>query len=242
MSDGTQTESDNITIHGCLECLRILDVSTDGQRAWDLSLYPVRELPDGVAASEDLGLFSATLENSFGKEYYYDQAMPDFLDEEQKKAFASAEYIITTAHNAFGSGSVDNSATINDIMYFPCGVDYASFVDYFESVFTYKYSAELLNQMNAENRKFLNVGGELYEVGTGWGGNLLYSGRKFELTSKSDSEIKFKLTAHYSYKDHITDEEYDEMPENEREYDKEFTFTMKNTPNGWRFDEYNLWL
>lgn len=237
--DGVQIESDIITVHGCLECLRILDVSQDGSRAWDLSLYPVDGIPDGIEIDKNLSLFDGTLDNYDGKENFYEMEMPDFLDEEQQHLFANAEYLwVNSICTMFSCKSDDEFIMTDDFAGKAYGIDYGSFVDYVETVFTQKYSAEFLNNMSM----IKNVGGEIYDVGLGRDSNILYTGRTFELISKSDSEIKFKLIAHYSYKGHIEDDEYNSMPDNEREYDEKYLFSMVNTPNGWRFDEFEFWL
>lgn len=237
--NGTQEESDNITIHGCLDCLRILDVSSDGQRAYDLALYPVNAIPEGVTVNQDLALFDGTLDNYKDKQKLYDEGMPDFLDEAQQKLFASAEYLYLNSIDAqFDCKSDAPMVSNDDFVGKPYGIDFGSFVDYVETVLSAPCAAEFLNDIGI----YKNIGGELYCAGGGRGSNLLYTGRSFVLDSKSESEIQFKLIAHNSYQDHIPDEEYHAMAEDKREFDEEYHFTMVKTPNGWRFSEFEYWM
>lgn len=234
-----QVESDNITIHGCLDCLRILDVSNDGQRAYDLALYPVKAIPEGVTVNKNLALFDGTFDNYKDKQKLYDEGMPDFLDEAQQKLFASAEYLyLNSIDTQFACKSDAPMVTNDNFTGKPYGIDFGSFVDYVETVLSAPCSAAFLNEIGI----YKNIGGELYSMGGGRGSNLLYTGRSFTLVSKNESEIKFKLIAHNSYKDHISDEEYNAMAEDKRESDEEYNFTMVKTADGWRFSTFEYWM
>lgn len=222
--DSTVKESDKITFHGSYECMR-LDVKTsDGTVKAEYALRRLKNELDIQPTGNKLRAFDCKLDNDEYKSRYYNDTMPDFLNEEQKKQFANAEYIISILDMTSMWFDMNEEVSDSDMERnsFPTGIYYKSLQDYIESVFSYKFSAEFMNKLY----RYFNCNEELYAGMTARGQRNQYESRTFRLVSKSDDEISFKLISHLN--DGSPDEEYD--------------IIMKKTDNGWRFDKFDFWL
>ena len=237
VENGSQKKSDIYSIHGCFECLCLDVTDPDGIENYKYSLYPADNFPDDTSPNKNLTEFSSTLDNYNWKDRLFNQEMPDFFNDDQKRLFANAEYLMDNFELEAKFNSKQSYILRDNWRYFQTGESYESFVYYTESVFTPQLSAALLNQ----DKGFLNVRGEMCFTDGARGAHITYSSRSFNLISQNDKEIKFKLIAHNSFKGVITEDAYNNLPDEEKEFDKEYTFTMIKTLDGWRFSEFNYW-
>ncbi len=175
--------------------------------------------------------------------YFMD--LPQFMNEEQGTAFANAHYLV--AQSLFNSsmgltaenGRVD-LLLYNDtpVQFMRTGVDYYSFDRYVRSAFT----DDLAEGLFLNDNSYRNLDGELVVAESARGSNIFYVGRGFELVSSDENELKFKVIGYYSQIGVLTEEEYYELPEEEREWTEEFNITIVKTADGWKVSQFNFWL
>ena len=89
---------------------------------------------------------------------------------------------------------------------------------------------------------YQNLDGELICCQGSRGADIFYVGRTFELISSDENELKFTLTAHYSAIEVYGEEEYNKLPDNEKEWSETFNYSIVKTENGWRVAQFSLWL
>ena len=124
------------------------------------------------------------------------------------------------------------------VQFMRTGVDYNSFDRYVRSVFT----DDLAEGLFLSDNLYRNLDGELVVVESARGSNIFYVGRTFELVSSDDNELKFKVIGYYSQIEVLTEEEFNELPPEEREWTEEFDITIVNTADGWKVSQFNFWL
>lgn len=175
--------------------------------------------------------------------YFMD--LPQFMNEEQGTAFANAHYLVAQSlfESSMGltaeNGRVDlllNGDT--PVQFMRTGVDYYSFDRYVRSVFT----DDLAEGLFLGDYTYRNIDGELVVAESARGSNIFYVGRTFELVSSDDNELKFKVIGYYSQIGVLTEEEFNELPPEEREWTEEFDITIVNTADGWKVSQFNFWL
>ena len=124
------------------------------------------------------------------------------------------------------------------VQFMRTGVDYYSFDRYVRSAFT----DDLAEGLFLNDNSYRNLDGELVVAESARGSNIFYVGRGFELVSSDENELKFKVIGYYSQIGVLTEEEYYELPEEEREWTEEFNITIVKTADGWKVSQFNFWL
>lgn len=178
--------------------------------------------------SSKLATFTNTLDTFELKSFFFESPMPEFFNDEQKKIYANADYIMEWATFNPSTAINDDNAPQKKLkasdgteyQFAASGVSYDSFKAYVESAFTPEFAAKSI----LTDKFFVNIDGELYCMCGGGGGNPCYEDRTFELVSQSDKEIKFTLVAH--------------MNDGEKKWEDKYSYTMQNTDKGWRFSEF----
>lgn len=125
------------------------------------------------------------------------------------------------------------SASINGMEVFHVSpaafADYSAFYTAVLSCFTADYAESAL----FGNEEYFSLDGELYTSLASRASNSTFRYAKAELTSQTDTQIDFAVTAHYY-------EAY--QPENLRESTKTVNYTAVYTENGWRFSLFGGYL
>lgn len=190
------------------------------------------------------------------------KSVPDFLDEEQqilyRKAFSLIYYRSVPTYRSMefadslnyyiGKYNIikpygDNSGNyrISQGRY----QNWEDFIALLHSVFTEEFASEAF-YLNSPRSSYYNYNGKLAEIDASGIWNKDYNPNfkdKFELISKTDSEIVFNLIGHYSSfypKEGETNEERKARIETSWEWTQEFTIRMVMTESGWRFDEFHV--
>ena len=225
----------------------------------NITLKDSEEVNEGVSPFLD-GVEPLPIERALYK------VVPDFLDEEQQMLYRKA-YSLLYLKRVQPSLSMEFSKSLNyyieekyQTIMLPYGETEMSFeisqgryqnwddlLDLWHSVFTEEYTADLLG-LNDNFSAFYNYNGKLatiYDV-SGISMDSSYNLNfedKFELISQNDSEIVFKLIAHFSSfypKNGETYEERDARLESGWEWTEEFAIRMEMTESGWRFSEFHV--
>ncbi|MGN0690515.1 MAG: hypothetical protein ACI4KH_08865 [Oscillospiraceae bacterium] len=197
-----------------------------------------------VTPAVNLREFDKKLSDMKFKDAYY-MDLPEFFNEEQGEAFANAHYIVSMSSCSTSLGLTPENGTVPVILngdqpydFYRTGVSYESFEKYIRSIFT----DELAESFFLNDYYYQNLDGELICGDGARGSNIFYVGRTFELISSDEKELKFTLTAHYSAIELYSEEEYNKLPDNEKEWSETFTYSIVNTENGWRVAQFSLWL
>ena len=197
-----------------------------------------------VTPAVNLREFDKKLSDISNKDAYY-MDLPDFFNEEQGEAFANAQYTVSMScfDTSFGltpeNGTVP--VTLNSdqpIDFIRTGVSYDSFEKYIRSIFT----DDMAESLFLNGYYYQNLDGELICCQGSRGADIFYVGRTFELISSDENELKFTLTAHYSAIELYSEEEYNKLPDNEKEWSETFNYSIVKTENGWRVAQFSLWL
>lgn len=185
--------------------------------------------------------FTKTLENAEDKERFY-KNQPDFLTAEQKELWSRAFYLTymnVSAENFGFTGDYEKSprktADGNEYHYIRTGTDYGEFYSALSEVFTDDF---LENTFIGET--YINDGGELLFMKKYLEEDISYRSHTYQLISQSGDEIRFKLTAYYSWNG-IAQLGNLDKGEAEEHYEEHY-FTMVKEDGKWKFSEFDYWL
>lgn len=172
---------------------------------------------------------------------------PDFLDENQIETFKTAQALIADDRycNCFGYYPSEMSDSVGvdwngyNITYYLTGASFASFEEYINSVLTQEAADNILKSATV-----YNYNGELCVTPdfAGKGGGIGYMGCSYELISSTDDTIEFNVIAHYSYEEVMSEEEYNDLPDDEKAWDTVNSVVMKNTDGTWRVSKLEYWI
>lgn len=182
-------------------------------------------------------------------------AVPDFLDEEQQLLYRRALCVYS---HLFGGDTAEvccweegdsypdgNPIDRDGLPYTRAVGRYAAWED-FDAMVHSVFTESFWERCNAIQRGelFLNIDGALHFI---WAsrGMYYYTGNvpdTFELVSRSEDEIVFTLTGHYSSpwpKEGESPEDRDQRLERGWEYTLDFPMRLVRTEAGWRFDQFH---
>ena len=182
-------------------------------------------------------------------------AVPDFLDGEQQLLYRRALCVYS---HLFGGDNAEvcrweegdpypsgDAVEHNGLPYTKATGRYAAWED-FDAMVHSVFTDDFWTRRNAIQRGelFLNIDGALHFV---WAsrGMYYYTGNvpdTFELVSRSEDEIVFTLTGHYSFpwpKEGESPEDRDRRLEQGWEYTIDFPMKLVRTEAGWRFDQFH---
>lgn len=175
--------------------------------------------------------------------YFMD--LPEFMNEEQGTAFANAHYLVAQSlfNSSMGLSAENGTADLlvnsdTPVQFMRTGVDYNSFERYVRSVFT----DDLAEGLFLGDYTYRNLDGELAVADSARGSNIFYVGRSFELVSSDDNELKFKVIGYYSQIAVLTEDEYNELLPEDRDWSEEFDITIVKTADGWKVSQFNFWM
>ena len=180
-------------------------------------------------------------------------AVPDFLDEDQQLLYRRARCVYNHLfgpstedfdywtegddHYFYAAGDLD----VNGISYARCRGRYSNWAD-FDAMVRSIFTDGCWTTLNGD--RYVNVDGTLY-FAYGDRGSYYYNRRfpdTFTLVSKTDDEIVFTLTGHYSSpwpNEGESFEERDHRLESGWDYTYDFPIRMVRTEDGWRFDTFH---
>ena len=154
---------------------------------------------------------------------------PDFLDSDKRAVYEKAmkiyeEYFAT----GFGGRTVlQDSITINDMMYQRMGGEYSRWDDFIadlRSVFTEEWVSKV-----ETGRAYVSSNGYTYFLGADRGGNIFYIGPDlYALVSENEDQVRFQIIGQYDYED------------GKGIVQKAFPVELVKTAAGWRVSEISV--
>lgn len=190
-------------------------------------------------------------------EFSLNAAVPDFLDEEQQLLYRRAlcvynhlfggdtgEVCVWEEGDSYPDGAMGD-VEYNGIGYTKATGRYAAWTDFdalVHSVFTDRFWTDCNAIQRAE--RFINIDGAMHFI---WASRGMYYYNDnfpdtFKLISKTDDEIAFTLTGHYSSpwpNEGETSADRNARWESGWDYTIDFSIKMVRTADGWRFDQFH---
>ncbi|MEA4911112.1 MAG: hypothetical protein VB092_00670 [Oscillospiraceae bacterium] len=160
---------------------------------------------------------------------------PDFLTQDQQSLYQAALriYLAYSYANAWQPDSADRFENEKGWGY----VRDAAFEDYdaFHAMLCGVFTDDYVALLESTGRYIEGESGGVYFLDGGVGSDITYIDCTYALKTQSDSELTYTITARYN-----DDAVFGEGGDRAKDYTKAFDVTLKNTDNGWRFDNFEL--
>lgn len=149
------------------------------------------------------------------------------LCESAKELFNQAYFVQLVFFNDVAPNLQMNEPIDENNIIYATPYSYDSFYEYVNEIYTDEYTKKLFNEYNCP---YVNIDGYLCFAQAGRG---FHNVDSVVLSEKEHSNQNIVIEAIVSYL------EYD--GEINIRYTQKFTYEIINTPNGWRFDNFELW-
>lgn len=163
-------------------------------------------------------------------DYTLDECELCWGNDELTELFYRAMYIRMNLFEFPSRELFDNYGTVqkNGITYIRSGISFESFYDRITEVLTLRYASELFDNFEF---MYTDVDGELCFAYGERGTEVGFKSIKFQIAEETSERIVINGVAIYC------------NPDNEDEESlSEYTYNVVMTENGWRFDNFDLWI